>query len=56
MAVTRTSPFSDPTFLLIFTRFLISFLTVYNINMFGEKNFFPMETHSGQSGLGWSGF
>ena len=33
-----TSPFSDPTLLIIFAQFLISFLTVYNINTF--------ETHS----------
>ena len=35
-----TSSFSDPTLLLIFAQFLISFLTVFNVNTFEEKNFF----------------
>ena len=41
------SPFSGQTILLIFAQFLISFLTVYNINTFEEKFFISIETHSG---------
>ena len=40
-----TSSFSDPTLLLIFAQFLISFLTVFNVNTFEEKNFFFLWRH-----------